>query len=797
MKSFRSRLLLAVIALIVLVQGATVFAVLERTRTEMASGAAAHLEANVDAFARMNMTRNHLLQIAVENIAREQSFNAALVNAGADRQLLQDVLRASSSHIRAQGLFLLNGDGDLLATTASRIDAQSAPELAEVVGSLATDKSHSFLAVVGGTALHVALAPAVVQGLPAWLGAIIELDDAAAHQFGRFIDLQVSIIARDPDGRRFAISTLPKQLRPVLYALTPAPASTPRTAQIVELGGQQYLTEFLPLKAQRGDIYAILQQPMDELSARYERLRLEMLLISGSAVLVAAIIVALLSRRALRPIDQLVSAAQRIEQGRYNERVVVSGGAEFERLASVFEGMQRRIAERESRIVYQARHDSLTGLPNRQAARARLQRLLKTGVPVGLVLLDLRGFKHLNASFGHELGNQILKEIARRLTSAVRAGDSVARLGADQYLLILRGNGVDHAAAIAAQVVRDVRQGMLLGSIEISLDVHAGVCAAPEHGATSEDLMRRADIALQAAKSDGVPIRRYEPGHDEVYRKRLKLLVDLRTAITTNQLNLVFQPKVQMADRRVQSLEALVRWTHPELGTIPPGEFVPLAEQTGAIGDLTRWVLRTAIEQLARWRVTGFETEVAVNLSASDLNDPELPDEILSLLTSHDVLPRQIMLEITESAVMREPERAIRVMRRLRDAGLRFSIDDFGTGHSSLAQLRALPVDEIKIDRSFIRDLEQGTRDDAIVRSTIDLGHSLGLKVVAEGVETPAAWTALLRLGCDFAQGYFVSRPLPVDQVDAWIKEFNAQLAGAETGTAQVRVLTELRSTRR
>jgi diguanylate cyclase (GGDEF)-like protein len=568
----------------------------------------------------------------------------------------------------------------------------------------------------------------------------------------------------------------------------------PRTLKI---GGQDYLTALIPLSAGRGEMYAIVQSPMRDTLARFSRLRLEMLAISGAALLIAAAIVTFVARRALRPIDQLVQAAQRIEQGRYNERVTVSGGKEFERLAAVIDSMQKRIAERESRIVHQARHDQLTGLPNRLAARSRLSRLLKARAPVGLVVLDLRGFKHLNASFGHELGDQILKEIARRLQSAVRAGDYVARVGTDQYLLLLNGSSADHAEAMASQVVRDVRPGLLLGSIAVNLDVHAGVCAAPEHGLEAEELLRRADIALQEAKNAGVAICRYEPGHDETYRKRLKLIAELRTAIATNQLTLVYQPKVQMADRRVRSLEALVRWTHPQLGPIPPSEFVPLAEQTGAIGELTRWVLRNAIDQLARWRAGGFESEVAVNLSASDLSDSELPDGILALLQQSDVLPRQLLLEITESAVMREPDKAVRVMRRLREAGIRFSIDDFGTGHSSLAQLKSLPVDELKVDRSFIRDLEQGTRDDAIVRSAIDLAHSLGLKVVAEGIETPAAWTALIHLGCDYAQGYFVSRPLAPEQVGDWIREVNSRLANAESGTAQVRVLTELRSTRR
>ena len=252
-----------------------------------------------------------------------------------------------------------------------------------------------------------------------------------------------------------------------------------------------------------------------------------------------------------------------------------------------------------------------------------------------------------------------------------------------------------------------------------------------------------------------------------------------------------------MTDRRVRSLEALVRWNHPQLGAISPAEFVPLAENTGSMGQLTRWVLANAIAQLARWRGAGMVSELAVNLSASDLADAELPDEILALLARHQVQPQQLLLEITESAVMRELEQAVRIMRRLRSAGVRFAIDDFGTGHSSLAQLKALPVDELKIDRTFVRELQPHTRDDAIVRSAVELAHILGLKVVAEGVETAVAWTALLRLGCDYAQGYFVSAPLAPEQVADWVREANSRLESAESGTAQVRALTELRSIRR
>jgi EAL domain-containing protein (putative c-di-GMP-specific phosphodiesterase class I) len=262
----------------------------------------------------------------------------------------------------------------------------------------------------------------------------------------------------------------------------------------------------------------------------------------------------------------------------------------------------------------------------------------------------------------------------------------------------------------------------------------------------------------------------YQAGHDAEHRRRVTLVSELRRAIASDALHLAFQPLVLMTTREAMGFEALVRWTHPTLGVIPPAEFVPLAERASTVADLSRWVLRAAISQLGEWRRQGLETELAVNLSATDLCDAELPAQVLALLREHGVDTRQLMLEVTESAIMSEPQQAARAMQQLRTAGVRFAIDDFGTGHSSLAQLHSLPVDELKIDRSFVLNLERSPNNRAIVRSTTELGHILGLRVVAEGVETPEAWSALLRLGCDLAQGYFISRPMLASQVPGWMR---------------------------
>jgi EAL domain-containing protein (putative c-di-GMP-specific phosphodiesterase class I) len=267
----------------------------------------------------------------------------------------------------------------------------------------------------------------------------------------------------------------------------------------------------------------------------------------------------------------------------------------------------------------------------------------------------------------------------------------------------------------------------------------------------------------------------------------------LRRGIDNGELELHYQPKVHILTQRVQSLEALVRWNHPRHGRIPPGEFVPLAERAGSIILLTSWVLKTAYEQMKAWAAQGFVLDVSVNLSAGDLSDPELPDLVRGRLRDAGALANRLVLEITESAVMRETSRVVKVMEELRHDGVRFSIDDFGTGYSSLAQLKRLPVDEIKIDKSFVLDLERQNDDAVIVQSTIELGHSLGVKVVAEGVETAGSWNMLQQMGCDMAQGFFISAPLPGAEVVNWVRALNSKLESAETPTQQVRVLKEHR----
>jgi EAL domain-containing protein (putative c-di-GMP-specific phosphodiesterase class I) len=318
------------------------------------------------------------------------------------------------------------------------------------------------------------------------------------------------------------------------------------------------------------------------------------------------------------------------------------------------------------------------------------------------------------------------------------------------------------------------------------------VCLFPDHGDTADELLRRVQIALEDANDGRTSAAIYRPGTDEQHLRRLTLITDLRGAIDRDSLTLVYQPKVTMATRSVKSLEALVRWTHPQLGSVSPAEFVPLAESTGGSRRLTSWVLGAAIRQMGEWRREGLDVELAVNLSAPDILDPDLGEEILQRLRTHRVDASSLLLEITESAVMCDPQLAARHMQLLRVAGVRFAIDDFGTGHSSLSQLSKLPVDELKIDRSFISHAPLGSDAVTIITSTIELGHSMGLNVVAEGVEEPEAWNLLRRLGCDFAQGYLISPPLAAADVPAFVRQANQLLPASDSTVLQIRALDQL-----
>jgi diguanylate cyclase (GGDEF)-like protein len=428
---------------------------------------------------------------------------------------------------------------------------------------------------------------------------------------------------------------------------------------------------------------------------------------------------------------------------------------------------------------HQALHDSLTGLPNRTLFRQEVEAAIAgrgaSLAPIAVLLMDLDRFKEVNDTLGHHNGDLLLQAVAGRLRSTLRPGDVVARLGGDEFGILLADAGDrDTVDLLTDRMSQALSSPFLVQELTLEVGASIGIAIYPDDGRDVDTLVQRADVAMYQAKSTFRGHEFYSLEHDSYSPTRLALLGELRNAIEEGQLTVAYQPKVDVMSGRIVGAEALVRWKHPRRGFVPPDEFVPVAEHTGLLRPLTLFVLDSALEQCARWREAGFELDVAVNLSVRNLLDVELPGDIERLLARYALPPAALELEITETALLADPIRTNGVLQALHSTGVGISIDDFGTGYSSLSYLRRMPVDELKIDKSFVTDMALDENAAVIVRSTIDLGRNLGLRVVAEGVETREVWEHLAALGCHVAQGYLFGRPVPAP-------EFLAQLAARAT----------------
>jgi diguanylate cyclase len=433
---------------------------------------------------------------------------------------------------------------------------------------------------------------------------------------------------------------------------------------------------------------------------------------------------------------------------------------------------ERRRAE--VALQHQALHDVLTDLPNRTLLGEQLTHNLgtahETGGTLALVFMDLNRFKDVNDTLGHHVGDALLLQVGARVQGILRTSDLVARLGGDEFAVLLPGAAAPVAVALAQRILAVLTAPIVVEGRSLEIGASLGIAVYPEHGTDAGALMRHADVAMYVAKRAGSGYALYDPAHDQHNPTRLTMESDLRQAIAAGDLQLYYQPKVDLTTNQLCGVEALARWPHPAHGLIPPDQFIPLAEQTGLIAPLTQWVLEAALRQLHTWAQDGLRLGVAVNLSTHILHDPTLPDTVAWLLQRYAVAPERLTLEVTESTLMADPTQAKTVLLRLAALGVSLSIDDFGTGYSSLGYLIELPVSEVKIDKSFVLRLDGNEKNAAIVRSVSDLGRHLGLQVVAEGVETAAAWHGVRTLGCAVAQGYYLSRPLPATELARWIQ---------------------------
>ncbi len=520
----------------------------------------------------------------------------------------------------------------------------------------------------------------------------------------------------------------------------------------------------------------------------------------GGAITLLAVFVAmlLLQKTTLKPIELLTRQLREVRQDRKHlgEQVAVQGDAKVSELATVFNEMSSDLDKLYQKLEKMAFTDALTALPN----RAQFHEMLRQAVSLsrtresrfGLILLDLDGFKEINDTLGHHVGDVLLQQVSERLKRTIQsinivcllgaeddaphvlAGQepAMARLGGDEFAFLLPAlTNAQEVMTVAREITETLQAPFVVEGNTVAIGGSVGITLFPDHGEDGETLLRRADIALYIAKNTRNAYALYNPAHDQNSVDQLTLRAELRNAIATGELVLHYQPKLHIKTGRIHGVEALVRWQHPQHGLLMPPQFLPVAERSGLIGVLTQWVLVEALRQHNVWRRAGLDLKVAVNLSSRALYDLRLPDQIAHHLMRLQVPPSSLELEITEDAIMIDPQRALEILVRLNAMRIKLSIDDFGTGYSSLGYLKRLPVDEIKIDKTFVMEMEQSRSDAAIVHATIDLAHNLGLNVVAEGVESEGMLSMLARLNCDTAQGFYVSRPIPGELMLEWLSK--------------------------
>ncbi len=684
-------------------------------------------------------------------LAADYGFRSAL--ASDDAETIDSALENQGARIGATLSALL--DPQLKMRTLAHAGDPALQPAAAVLAALAPRLSErgSAVARVGDKAYQFVMVPVRAPLTIGWVAMGFELDRTLPDELQAVSGIRGTLrLARDGEAR-------------VLAGAPPA------------AGGGVWLERRVAVAE---GLELLLAGSLDEAVAPYRELQWTLALITGAGLVLFAAGSAWTAGRVTRPLRALADASVRLGRGEYDTPIAPGGRDEVGDLARAFDAMRQNIARQSKEIRHLAYWDRLTGLPN----RARFRDLVLLAVAerhpardaLAVLMLDLDRFKHVNDVLGYASGDRLLQGIGERLRALARPGDEVARLGGDEFALLLPGADAKAAAAFAQRVAEAFEQPLTLDDQTVDLSAGLGIACWPAHGADADTLLSRAEVAMYAAKRRTAGAQVYDASLDSASGQTLSLLSELRRALDEGQLRLFLQPKTDIASGALSGAEALVRWQHPQRGLVPPAAFIPFAEQTGFIRRLTLWMFEQVARRQRELASLGV-ARVSINLSTRDLLDGELPEKLQALLQRHGARAEGLVLEITESAIMDDPERAEATLHRLAAQGFKLSIDDFGTGYSSLAYLKRLPVNELKIDKSFVMAMERDASDAKIVRSTVDLAHGLGLTVVAEGVENGAILDHLAALGCDEAQGYHLARPMDVAAFGAWVREREAETA--------------------
>jgi len=746
------------------------------------------LQVGLRVFEKLIAVREAALLSSAEILTSDFGFRQAV--ATKDKETIRSVLDNHSARIHADLIYLIDFDGSILQTTTSPEKATSSAERTnksengialdfsdtqhkKLIDAAISDGAASSFDFIDGKVLQL-IAVTVNAPEPIAIAIIgFEMNDALAEELRALTGLHISFSVHNERGTTIAASTLPLHGTDAIAQLN---NDGDEMLRIPFSGSDRFASRSELLQEVGGNaIHVHVSTALREANLAFDQLQVEITLIAIACFAASIIAGMLLARHIVHPVKQLARVAREVALGHYGQRIdVATQTQELENLVSAFNAMDAQINLREREILHQAHHDALTGILNGNRLFDIIkQRTEHKDATFFLALINIKDFRAINDAFGRDAGDQCLIDVSHRMRQHLPADTHCARISAD-YLFISEGLFEDAAQGCLAQMHQTLSQGYRLNGVEKLLEFSISIVEFPRQGDNLETLWRRLNLAMDDSRKSRQAFYCYRDGQDEQHLRRLRLLTDLRHALANpheNQLALFYQPKLDLRSDNITHVEALIRWMHPTEGFIRPDDFIPLAEQTGLINELTFWVIDTAAAQARQWKDAGMNLCIAVNLCASDLINPQFKPRLNEILDHNRVDPNALSFEITESAIIHEPASAIELLQKLRDRGFSIAVDDFGTGYSSLAQLKHLPVNELKIDKSFVLKLDQNKDDQIIVNTTIHMAHDLGLHVVAEGVENQQAQKLLYDMGCDYIQGYHLCKPIPAAELSRWITQ--------------------------
>lgn len=782
----RRSILLTATALVALGLSATIFVVLQAANQDIEDSARQELAVAARVFERVLEDRNEQLASHASLLAEDSRFRQAIAMHALSRND-QDIVSLLVAHQRSIG-----ADLSVLVDTRGRITSNAPPgslpeSILRRLRSSDLDKLEA-LTVINDAPYQVVFAPIKTGSWMAWIGMGFELDTELMQSLRDITGMQASLLFQKDDDFLGLLSTLPDSLVDNLVTTGDhLVASATNFLQALEVNGWISLRYSL-LHTPEAKLLLLLSTSVADDQLAYETLRGQLLTLGLLILILAGAIAAWFSWRANYSLGSLALAAQRIARGDYSKDIAAEDSGQLTVLEQAFSRMQEAIKERETHYNFQAQHDLVTGVPNRHNFDFWVKsRLLDTRPrPFGLLLLQICGLSQLTDIYGTDITNQLIRDVAKRAKSLIKPNDKLARFESDQFIIYLDACTQEHIASLRERMVEGFQEPVSAGGLDIKIETRFGMVLCPEHGTQYSDLLRRCNIALSQTFARKTDFEVYQSGQDALHLRKVQLTHSLQNAAKNDEFQLLFQPQFSIGAQKIIRTEALLRWQDKRLGPISPDEFIPLAEHSGHIVSITGWLVERAISQLAVWQKQGLGLGISINVSAQDLCQDSFVAQLIKAMSQEQLDHSMLALEITETAMIEHPDEVIYNLRQLHDFGVNIAMDDFGTGFSSLSQLKALPIDELKIDKAFIINLDQDRDDQKIVRAAIEMAHNLGLEVVAEGVENIASLAILESLGCDIIQGNYLGKPMSAPELEAWLADLDSATFMAGKGVRKM-----------